>query len=225
VLKAKTYIGVLLGLFSLFSVASWAAVNKAPDTFTVKIGNFTKVYDVMAPKGDTKVKIVYISDFCDNIKMAESVSLALVEKLKEADLLKDIDVVVLPGDKANMLGALLFEEIRKAKGPDETPEFCIFRSAEKAQPLHSVNYASITGGGKKLHMRKDQAERIANKRVLIFDDVVSTGGTFNATKALVEKCGCKVVGYACVAVEGDVRTNFDGKPLINLINLPVYVQK
>jgi hypothetical protein len=209
VLKAKTYIGVLLGLFSLFSVASWAAVNKAPDTFTVKIGNFTKVYDVMAPKGDTKVKIVYISDFCDNIKMAESVSLALVEKLKEAD----------------MLGALLFEEIRKAKGPDETPEFCIFRSAEKAQPLHSVNYASITGGGKKLHMRKDQAERIANKRVLIFDDVVSTGGTFNATKALVEKCGCKVVGYACVAVEGDVRTNFDGKPLINLINLPVYVQK
>ena len=224
-LKAKSYTYFLLGLFSLYSLACMGEVNKVPDTFTVKIGNFTKIYDVMAPKGDTKVKIVYISDFCDNIKMAESVSLALVEKLREANLLKDIDVVVLPGDKANMLGTLLFEEIRKAKGPHETPEFCIFRSAEKAQPLHSVNYSSITGGGKKLHMRKDQAERIVDKRVLIFDDVVSTGGTFHATKALVEKCGCKVVGYACVAVEGDARTTFDGKPLIHLINLPVYVQK
>lgn len=199
-----------------------ANTAKIPDKYTVQIGSFKKDYPVTSPKGNDKVKIVYVSDLADNIRLAKQVVMELVRQLKTAKLLDSIDAIVIPGDKANMLGTLLFEEIQRNSPSQKNLEFCIIRSAEKATPLYSVDYASITGGEKKLHIREDQADRIKDKRVLIFDDVIATGGTLKAAKSLVEKSGATVVAYACAAVEGEVRKDFETKPLIHVFNLPIF---
>ena len=55
-----------------------------------------------------------------------------------------------------------------------------------------------TKGEQKLVLTKEDAEYIKGKRVCIIDDVVSTGGTIQALKALVNKAGGKIVCEATI---------------------------
>ena len=65
------------------------------------------------------------------------------------------------------------------------------------------------------------AEKIRGKKVLLMDDVVSTGGTFKAMEVLLEKIGdIEVVGYAAVLREG---TDFPNDKLYYLNELPIFV--
>lgn len=214
----------ILQTVAICIVVSMAVYAKAPDVFTVSIGDYKKTYPVVAPQGNKAVKIVYIPDFNDNYQLAYEAAQNLVYKLKESGLLKNIQALVVPGDKANMLATVLFRKLREEKqfDPENQIELCILRSSEKGKIAFSQKYNSITGGNKELRMRPDQADRLKGKTVLIFDDVMSTGGTFEATKALVEKVGCKVAAYACVATEGEERNRFSGKPLLYLVHLPVF---
>ncbi len=58
-----------------------------------------------------------------------------------------------------------------------------------------------------------------NKRVLIADDVVSTGGAMLALESLVQKAGGEIVAKATVLAEGDAA---DRKDLIYLEKLPLF---
>lgn len=44
----------------------------------------------------------------------------------------------------------------------------------------------------------NQAVVVPNKKVLILDDVLATGGTINATHQLLKKAGCTAVGAVCI---------------------------
>lgn len=205
------------------------ACAKTPDTYMVTIGNYKQEYPVIAPKGNPAVKIVYVADFNDNFKLGQESARALVQKLKEAKLIHQIQAIVVPGDKANMLATLLYLELLNAKRQEnkgqESLEFAILRPTEKGQIAFTQAYNSITGGNKELRMRPDQVARLKDKTVLIFDDVISSGGTISGVAKLVEKIGCKIAAYACVGTEGNEREKFEGKPLFHLTHLPVFVEK
>ena len=61
--------------------------------------------------------------------------------------------------------------------------------------------------------------RIKGKKVLLLDDVVSTGGSMKALTELVAKAGGTVVGEACVLAEGKAA---ERKDLIFLEALPLF---
>ncbi len=63
-------------------------------------------------------------------------------------------------------------------------------------------------------------ERIKGKKVVLIDDVVSTGGTFEALEDLLNKTGAQIAGRAAVLKEGN---NYK-KDLIYLQDLPVFTQ-
>ena len=73
-----------------------------------------------------------------------------------------------------------------------------------------------------LVLTKDDARKIAGKRVCLFDDVVSTGGTIAALEKLVKRAGGDVVCRAAVWLEG---TWYDPENLIYLSTLPVFVEE
>lgn len=84
----------------------------------------------------------------------------------------------------------------------------------------SVEVSSITTKGvQMLHMPGDKAERIRGKRVLIVDDVISTGASLEALESLVNKAGGNVVGRAAVLAEGDAAERDD---IIFLEKLPLF---
>lgn len=63
------------------------------------------------------------------------------------------------------------------------------------------------------------ADKIRNKRIVIVDDVVSTGGSINATKALLNQLNCNIIAECAVLLE---EAGYDNKNLIYLEKLPIW---
>ncbi len=84
----------------------------------------------------------------------------------------------------------------------------------------SVCVNSITTDyDQKLYLGQEDVEKIKGKRVLILDDVISTGESLVALEMLCEASGANVVGKAAVLAEGDAADRDD---IIFLEKLPLF---
>ena len=86
-------------------------------------------------------------------------------------------------------------------------------------PLWVEDESITTLGKQKLGLSDFDVEKIRGKKVLILDDVISTGGSLKAMETLVEKAGGKVIGKAAVLAEGDAAKR---KDIIFLKELPLF---
>lgn len=83
-----------------------------------------------------------------------------------------------------------------------------------------VNIKTITTCKReRLYLSEADANYINGKRVLLVDDVISTGGAMAALSALAAKCNARCFHKACVAVEGVKNTPTD---IIALANIPLF---
>ena len=86
--------------------------------------------------------------------------------------------------------------------------------------IFGVDVKSITTA-KEQHLYLDgaEAELMKGKKILIVDDVISTGESLSALEALVEKAGGIVCGRMAILAEGDAQSRDD---LIYLEKLPLF---
>ena len=97
--------------------------------------------------------------------------------------------------------------------------------ARKAPKLYmtgvmEVNVRSITtAADQKLYLDTADAERMKGKRILIVDDVISTGESLRAIEELVNQAGEITVGKMTVLAEGDAKNRED---IIFLEELPLF---
>ncbi len=70
-----------------------------------------------------------------------------------------------------------------------------------------------------LYLDTADAQLMRGKRILIVDDVISTGESLRALETLVEKAGGIVAGRMAVLAEGDAQTR---KDIIYLEKLPLF---
>lgn len=73
-----------------------------------------------------------------------------------------------------------------------------------------------TEGEQKLYLDKADAELMKGKRVLVIDDVISTGESLRAIETLVEQAGGEVCGRLAILAEGDAQDRDDIKYLEKL---------
>ena len=83
-------------------------------------------------------------------------------------------------------------------------------------PIHVEDQSITTAGVQKLYLGRDDADLIRGKRILIIDDVISTGGSLRAMEALVNMAGGTVAGRIAVLAEGDAQKREDIKFLAPL---------
>ena len=76
-----------------------------------------------------------------------------------------------------------------------------------------------TAKEQKLYLDTADAALMKGKKILIVDDVISTGESLAALEALVEKAGGIVAGRMAVLAEGDAQ---DRKDIIYLEKLPLF---
>ena len=76
-----------------------------------------------------------------------------------------------------------------------------------------------TAKEQKLYLDTADAALMKGKRILIVDDVISTGESLAALEALVEKAGGIIAGRMAVLAEGDAQ---DREDLIYLEKLPLF---
>lgn len=86
--------------------------------------------------------------------------------------------------------------------------------------LQSETLSITTGQSQMLFLDEKDREAISGKRVVLLDDVISTGSTLQAMRLIMEKAGANVVAEAAIFTEGD-RAQWTG--VIALGHLPVWV--
>lgn len=134
------------------------------------------------------------------------------ELLKKAP---EFDYMVAPEAKA----IPLIHEMARQSGRNE---YFLVRKKKKAYMngvFETVDKSITTEGEQKLYMDGADAAKMKGKRILILDDVISTGGSISAVENLVEQVGGKVVGKMAILAEGDAANRDD---IIYLEPLPLF---
>ena len=134
------------------------------------------------------------------------------ELLKKAP---EFDYMVAPEAKA----IPLIHEMARQGGRND---YFLVRKAAKLymQGVFEVEDKSITTAGtQKLYMDGKDAAKMKGKRILIVDDVISTGGSLAAVESLVEQAGGNVVGRMAILAEGDAAKRDD---IVFLEKLPLF---
>ena len=78
----------------------------------------------------------------------------------------------------------LIHEMARQSG---ATKYFIARKGPKAympDPIHVVDHSITTAGDQELYLGRDDAELIRGKRILLMDDVISTGGSLHAMEPL-----------------------------------------
>lgn len=89
--------------------------------------------------------------------------------------------------------------------------------------VFEVDVRSITTAKEqKLYLDTADAELMRGKKILILDDVISTGESLYALEQLVEKAGGEICGKMAILAEGDAQNRED---LIYLEKLPLFNSK
>ena len=86
-------------------------------------------------------------------------------------------------------------------------------------PIEVTVNSITTANEQKLFFGENDVEFLNGKRVLIVDDVISTGQSLEALEKLVKATGATVVGKAAVLAEGDAKDRDD---IIFLEELPLF---
>ena len=86
-------------------------------------------------------------------------------------------------------------------------------------PLSADVNSITTFQRQKIYIGEDDVEKMRGKRVLIVDDVISTGSSLQAMEELVTKAGGNIVGKMAVLAEGDAMERPD---IIALHKLPLF---
>ena len=130
-------------------------------------------------------------------------------------LAPEYDYIIAPEAKSI---PLLYEMARQSGAE----KYFLARKKAKAYmtDVFSVNVKSITTAGvQTLVIDTEDAKQIAGKRMLVLDDVISTGESIRATEELVKKAGGIVAGRMAILAEGDAGKRDD---IIVLGKLPLF---
>ena len=89
-------------------------------------------------------------------------------------------------------------------------------------PIEVILRSITTQHVQRLVLGVHDVEKLRGKRVMIVDDVISTGESLEALETLVEKAGGEIVGKAAVLAEGEAAERTD---IIFLEELPLIFHK
>ena len=173
--------------------------------YTMKIAGVERKLE-MFPVND-KLDIAAFILFGD-VEITEKSSEELLKKVPE------FDIIVTPEAKSIPLA---YEISRQSGKP-----YVVARKGIKVymkNPLEVTVNSITTQKEQHLYLGENDVEKIKGKKVLIVDDVISTGESLKSVQELVQKAGGIEVTTAAILAEGDAANRND---IIFLEKLPLF---
>ena len=144
-----------------------------------------------------------------DVEITQAAAAELLKRAPEFDILFTAEAKSIP----------LIYEMAKQAGMND---YVVARKAPKVymENLITTDVDSITTVNTQTLCRgQAEADLLAGKRVLIVDDVISTGGSLLSMELLVKKAGGNIVGKMAVLAEGDA---MDREDIVALERLPLF---
>lgn len=177
-------------------------------------------YDITICGLNRRLPIVRISDtacIASFVLLGDSeLVLAAAACLKER--IPEVDYIIT----AEAKGISLVQELSRLLG---MKRYFVARKSIKPymqNPFVTEVYSITTQQKQVLCLDREESSLIKGKRILIVDDVISTGESLNAMEHLVKKAGGVVAGKAAILAEGKA---MERKDIIYLEKLPMFPVK
>jgi len=180
----------------------------------VEIGGVTRKYPVVRLSGGVKGVYFFLPG---DLELIERCAELISEKVS----CLAFDIITVPE-----VGAIpLAHSLARLTGKN----YMVIRKSPKLYMERPIiqNIQSITTQGvQQLVLDARDVPKIKQKRVLIVDDVISTGGTLEGLAQLVNKCEARLTGIAAIFLEGSTTDgsleSLYGCPVISLGYLPLF---
>jgi adenine phosphoribosyltransferase len=153
---------------------------------------------------------IAILNILGDTEFVQACARALAEKLTQTPY----DILVTAEAKSIPLAHALSVETAKP--------YVILRKSYKpymGDALKAETLSITTGQPQTLYLDEKDREMMKGKKVVILDDVISTGSTLQGMRMLLEKADASVVGEAAIFTEGERAKWAD---IISLGHLPVF---
>lgn len=154
---------------------------------------------------------LYIAGFVStgDPELCEACAKVLIDKLPEHDYMLTAEAKGIP----------ITHELAKLMG---NKRYFLARKNPKLYMtgVFEVDVKSITTArAQKLYLDTAEAEIIKGKKMLIVDDVVSTGESLAALETLIKAAGGEIAGRVCILAEGEAAERDD---IIYIEKLPLF---
>ena len=178
-------------------------------TYAVEIAGLKRELPLFEIKPGLKIAILNI---LGDTELVQVCAKELAQKLKDIDF----DVLVTAEAKSIPLAYALSVETKKP--------YVVLRKAYKlymGEALKAETLSITTGQPQILILDEKDIDLMKGKRVVIVDDVISTGSTLQGMRMILDKAGSSVVAEAAIFTEGD-RAQWSN--IISLGHLPLFTQ-
>ncbi len=180
--------------------------------YTVEIAGLTRHFPLFEVAPGVRIAVFNMLGDTTVVKAAAAVlSERIKQRVSDADVLVTAEAKSIPliYELSALLG-LPYIVLRKAYKP-------YMGAAISAETL-----SMTTGAPQQLFLDEKDRANLEGRKVILVDDVVSTGSTLAGMKSVITKAGATAVATASVFTEGN-----DGgwQDVIALANLPVFIDQ
>jgi len=161
------------------------------ETYAVEIAGLKRDLRLFEIKPGLKIAILNI---LGDTELVQACAKELAQKLKDTEY----DLLVTAEAKSIPLAYALSIETKKP--------YVVLRKAYKpymGEALQAETLSITTGQPQTLILDEKDVGLMKGKKVVIVDDVISTGSTLQGMKMVLDKAGASVAGEAAIFTEGD----------------------
>ncbi|MFN3491246.1 MAG: phosphoribosyltransferase family protein [Anaerolineales bacterium] len=177
------------------------------ENYAIEIAGVKRELPLFEIKPGLRIAILNI---LGDTELVQACAAALAKKVKDVDF----DVIVTAEAKSIPLAHALSVETKKP--------YIIFRKTYKAYMGDAIKAETLsitTGQPQVLMLDEKDKELIQGKKVLVLDDVISTGSTLQGMRMILGKVKAHVAGEAAILTEGD-RAQWEN--IYSLGHLPLF---
>ena len=176
-------------------------------TYKVEVAGLTRHFPLFEVAPGIRIAIFNMLGDTEIVKAAAQV---LADKLadKPGDVLVTAEAKSIPlAYELSVITGLPYVVLRKSY------------KSYMGRALHAETTSITTGRKQTLHLDEKDRALVEGKKVILIDDVISTGSTLEGMKNIVAQAKGEVIAITAVFTEGD----FDWSHVMALGNLPVFI--
>lgn len=181
-----------------------------PKTYAVKVAGIKRELPLVEVSPGVTIALLNI---LGDVELVRACAEALAEKIIHIDF----KVLVTVEAKSIPLIHILAEISGKP--------YVVLRKSFKPYMGAAISAKSVsitTGQPQSLYLDEKDHRCISGQRIILLDDVISSGSTQRAMQAVMDKANAKVVAEAAIFTEGDQET---WAHIISLGHLPLFLDK